>query len=219
MSRSFRELGFRCYEYDIVHGAGVRSHSTVPFAPASSQHRQRQSFAGDAGAAVQFFFSCSRPYRSSADGALSMRTASKVSQCWRPRKSPHRQCVRPLCAAIDPSSGCAWPPLVPREPSLLQAMAHPRLHQLAASAHVRTVVIDFCQYKTRWKKPTRLSFGNLDLQDVERFGKRRCLGRHGLCSRAGLPHMLLSGSAPARPLSRFGLCVGVVLHHDRLLNW
>ena len=120
----------------------------------------------------------------SADGALSVRTASKVSQCWRPRKSPHRQCMRPLCSAIDPSSGCAWPPLVPREPSLLQAMVHPRLHQLAASAHVRTVVIDFCQYKTRWKKPTRLSFGNLDLQDVERFGKRRCLGRHRLCSRA-----------------------------------
>ena len=72
----------------------------------------------------------------------------------------------------------------------------PELQQLMASSHVQVVVIDFCQYKARWKKPTRLLFGNLDLQDVARFDKRRCSGRRGLCSCAGLPHLLLSGSGP-----------------------
>ena len=47
----------------------------------------------------------------------------------------------------------------------------PELQQLMASPHVQVVVIDFCQYKTRWKKPTRLLFGNLDESEAKNLPK------------------------------------------------
>ena len=70
----------------------------------------------------------------------------------------------------------------------------PQLQQLEQSPHTiyMSVITDFCQYGTRWRKRTKLLCGNLDTQDLDRLDKR-CTGS-GLCSRSGHPHFQLTGS-------------------------
>ena len=68
----------------------------------------------------------------------------------------------------------------------------PPLKKLANSSHVQTVIVDFCYYKTPWRKRTQLLCGNLDSEDVARL-RHVCAGR-GLCGFSNKPHFQLTGS-------------------------
>ena len=89
----------------------------------------------------------------------------------------------------------------------------PPFQELMSRAHVEDAVIDFCQYGSRWRKRTRLLFGNLDSTDIRRFEHRMCQGR-GFCSRTGLPHQQLTGAGPGTLLAQpypAGLCADLAM--------
>ena len=69
----------------------------------------------------------------------------------------------------------------------------PGLRRLAASAHVHTRVLDFCQYGTPWRKRIRFLLGNIDSFDSLRLDNRLCSG-HGVCSQTDKRHFHLTGS-------------------------
>ena len=69
------------------------------------------------------------------------------------------------------------------------------LVKLLASSHVHCRVVDFCMYKTPWRKRTRLVFGNINMADTERFLHRFCSGRGGVCDNSHKKHFHLTGSA------------------------
>ena len=69
----------------------------------------------------------------------------------------------------------------------------PPLVDFQNSCHTTTIVTDFCQWGTRWRKRTRLLAGNINPIDLERLQKI-CRGSRGLCSRTGCQHFQLTGS-------------------------
>ena len=71
----------------------------------------------------------------------------------------------------------------------------PPMMKLLKKPQVHVVDVDFCQFGTRWRKSTKLVFGNVQAEALEGLAKRRCHGR-GCCSRTGKPHIVLSGTAP-----------------------
>jgi hypothetical protein len=71
----------------------------------------------------------------------------------------------------------------------------PPMIKLLKQPGVQVVVVDFCQFGTRWRKSTKLVFGNVPEAALEDLKLRRCGGR-GVCSRTGKPHLVLSGTAP-----------------------
>ena len=53
-----------------------------------------------------------------------------------------------------------------------------------------TLVLDFCQYGTAWRKRTRwVAWRSADLSPLRRL----CSGRGGVCSRTGAHHTVLEG--------------------------
>ena len=70
----------------------------------------------------------------------------------------------------------------------------PYFHRLCSQPHVQTVISDFCQFGTRWRKRTRFCCGNIELDDLHRL-QHKCSG-HGMCSRTGRPHFQLTGTGP-----------------------
>ena len=83
-------------------------------------------------------------------------------------------------------------PWILENPSSSKCWFLPPLQDLMAAPHCVTVLTDFCQFGTQWRKRTQLLCGNLDSQDVARL-ERLCSGR-GLCSRTGCKHFQLTGS-------------------------
>ena len=55
------------------------------------------------------------------------------------------------------------------------------------------ITLDFCQFGTRWKKPTSILAGQLDMQDLGRL-QLRCRGADGTCSRTLKKHWQLTGT-------------------------
>ena len=70
----------------------------------------------------------------------------------------------------------------------------PYFHRLCSQPHVQTVISDFCQFGKLWRKRTRFSCGNIELDDLHRL-QHKCSG-HGICSRTGRPHFQLTGTGP-----------------------
>ena len=68
----------------------------------------------------------------------------------------------------------------------------PQLITLANRPHVQTVVTDFCQFGTLWRKRTRFLCGNMDSIDLHRL-QHTCTGI-GICSKTGKQHFQLTGS-------------------------
>jgi hypothetical protein len=66
------------------------------------------------------------------------------------------------------------------------------LIQLSNNSNTHTVITDFCQFGTPWRKRTRFLCGNIDKQDTERINKQ-CTGC-GVCSKSGSKHFQLTGS-------------------------
>ena len=70
----------------------------------------------------------------------------------------------------------------------------PFLQRWSCKSHVHTIVADFCQFGTPWKKRTRFLCGNIVRDDLHRLDQH-CGGRE-TCSRTGKPHFLLTGKGP-----------------------
>lgn len=86
-------------------------------------------------------------------------------------------------------------PWVFEQPHCSKAWFTPELVALQEADHTHTLVTDFCQFHTVWRKRTRLLAGNMDWNDFQRCG-RLCVGNKGICSRTGKPHFQLTGSSP-----------------------
>ena len=63
----------------------------------------------------------------------------------------------------------------------------------AATRDARFSSFDQCQYGSSWRKPTTVAM-SVPLEGGP-FLQRTCCGQHGLCSRTGARHYVLSGSA------------------------
>ena len=78
----------------------------------------------------------------------------------------------------------------------------PELQALVNRSDCYVRVLDFCQFGTKWKKPTRFLFGGIPWSDSEPL-QRRCEARGGRCSRTGQKHLILEGPGPdGRPWTR-----------------
>lgn len=71
----------------------------------------------------------------------------------------------------------------------------PEVIAIMNNKNVSVVDVDFCQFGTAWRKPTKLVCGFIDQQDLARLGKR-CHAVGGLCSRSGKKHFQLTGTGP-----------------------
>ena len=85
-------------------------------------------------------------------------------------------------------------PWVLENPSTSKAWYLPPLVQLEQASHTQTIVTDFCQFGTKWRKRAKLLVGNMDPDDIARCC-RLCHGPPGLCSRTQKRHFHLTGSA------------------------
>ena len=96
-----------------------------------------------------------------------------------------------IIRALD-RKGIPW---VLENPHSSKCWRLPPLVKLLASCHVHCRVVDFCMYKTPWRKRTRLVFGNINMADTERFLHRFCSGQGGVCDTSRKKHFHLTGSA------------------------
>ena len=196
VSRSFRKLGFRSYEYDTDHGP------EFDLTERSVLRRIARNIARGEVLGAMLAPPCSS-FSVARDRTSLIRTARFPWGLPRRFLSPADQekvrlgnaCARSALQVIHAldARGLPWCLENPHSSKLWRI---PEIQQLTASPHVHVVIVDFCQYKTAWKKPTRFLFGNLDSQDLARFNKRRCLGSDGLCSLTHVPHVKLTGSGP-----------------------
>ena len=85
-------------------------------------------------------------------------------------------------------------PWILENPSTSKAWLLPPLVQLEQANHTQSIVTDFCQFGTRWRKRTKLLVGNMDPDDIARCC-RLCHGPPGGCSRTHKKHFQLTGSA------------------------
>lgn len=65
--------------------------------------------------------------------------------------------------------------------------------ELISSDNCILITLDFCQFRTKWRKRTTMLCGNLDHQDLERLN-RRCRGSNGICSRTQQKHLQPTGT-------------------------
>ena len=124
-------------------------------------------------------FPCGVPGLEEAD----LRRLAEGNACLRAASRIFRACVLAGVPAIleNPWSSKMW-----FHPDLAGFVARPSCHLLRG---------DFCQYGTRWKKPTGFLVAHLAVEDCLRFSKC-CTGPRGLCCRSGNPHLQLTGSGP-----------------------
>ena len=93
-------------------------------------------------------------------------------------------------------------PAIMENPATSKCWYLPELEEIAASHQANTLVIDQCMYGQPWRKRTKLLCLNFDAQDLC-IVERRCAGQHGLCSRTGLKHHILSGGMHATRAAAF----------------
>ena len=70
----------------------------------------------------------------------------------------------------------------------------PFFKQLVLQPHVKSIVADFCQFGTPWRKRAKFLAGNISADDLHRIEKR-CSGR-GLCDQTHRAHFQLTGTGP-----------------------
>ena len=87
-------------------------------------------------------------------------------------------------------------PWILENPASSKMFFLPELVKLAADDNVTSVVVDFCQFGTDWKKPTMFLFGNFDPVDLESLASNRCRPHRGMCCRTGKKHVILTGNGP-----------------------
>ena len=59
----------------------------------------------------------------------------------------------------------------------------PAWKALENSEAVESIVVDFCQFGTAWRKRTKFLVGNIFDSDLERLRGKLCSGAPGICSR------------------------------------
>ena len=104
------------------------------------------------------------------------------------------KCLRAVLKIIAAcnSAGVPW---ILENPHSSYMFKTPELAKLADRRYVSTIVSDFCQFGTRWRKRTRFLSGHLHPDELARLSKT-CDGRNGICSRTGRPHLQLEGASP-----------------------
>ena len=72
---------------------------------------------------------------------------------------------------------------------------HPLIRKWVRHDNSQTVEFDYCQYAASWRKPTTiLAFNNSHFNpSVSRKCRETWRGKSSICSRTGVPHVLLSG--------------------------
>ena len=72
----------------------------------------------------------------------------------------------------------------------------PFLQKIAQLPHVESVVTDFCQHGTPWRKRIRLLCSQIHYLDLHRLQKQ-CIGKHGSCSKTGKPNFSANWIQPS----------------------
>jgi hypothetical protein len=67
-----------------------------------------------------------------------------------------------------------------------------RVHTPSPLSRPSSIVLDFCQFGTDWRKPTKILGIHIDLNPIA----STCTGKRGICSRTGVKHQVLEGRAP-----------------------
>ena len=83
-------------------------------------------------------------------------------------------------------------PLILENPSSSMAWSMANMQRVLQDQHTCSIVLDYCQYGTQWRKRTRLA--GICVTNLERLEKR-CCGKNGICSRTGAEHLRLRGTA------------------------
>ena len=108
--------------------------------------------------------------------------------------------------------GCPW---VLENPHSSKCWHIPALQRLSQRAHVHMRVVDFCQYRTPWRKRTRFLLGNIEEFDSLRLSNRFCDSTNGICTKSQKPHFHLTGSNRAGiPYTRIAQPYPAGLNHD-----
>ena len=71
----------------------------------------------------------------------------------------------------------------------------PEVIAIMENKHVTVVDVDWCQFGTAWKKPSKLVCGFINEDDLQRLNKR-CHAVGGKGSKSGKPHFHLTGTGP-----------------------
>ena len=85
-------------------------------------------------------------------------------------------------------------PWILENPATSKCWFLPFLQHVQAQPHCETVVTDFCQYGTIWKKRTKFLCSNIPCDDLHRL-QHICTGK-SLCSHSNKPHFQLQGKGP-----------------------
>ena len=86
-------------------------------------------------------------------------------------------------------------PFILENPLTSKMFLVPEVMRIMSHKDVRVVDVDFRQFGTAWKKPTKLVCGFIDEQDLRRLD-RRCHAVGGVCSRTHKKHFQLTGTGP-----------------------
>ena len=83
-------------------------------------------------------------------------------------------------------------PWIFAQPASSKVWFFPEMQELQQHPQCHSMTTDLCQFRTMWRKPITLLFGNLDSQDTARL-LRSCTGLRGRCSRTDQAHFQLTG--------------------------
>ena len=86
-------------------------------------------------------------------------------------------------------------PFILENPLTSMIWGFAEMQRIASNSATHFREADFCQFGTRWKKPTRFLCGHLHEEDTSGL-QRRCSGPRGFCSRTGARHFILEGPGP-----------------------
>ena len=190
----WRKLGFKVFEYDVIHGPSYDLTAPALQARILNAMRTKQVL-GVMMATPCTSFSVARD-----------RTAVIRNRKF-PWKLPHHQLSPKDAVKVDIGNACARAtlkftracnrhsiPWAVENPHSSKLWLLPEFERLACDPHTQVKVVDFCAYGTPWRKRTRLMFGNVDACDLARLDRCRCIGRY--CSFQSGRHFQLTGAGP-----------------------
>ena len=192
VSKAIRCLGFNAKEIEILHGTD--SDLTRPVV----RHRLKQDSKNNNLIAVMFAPPCSS-FSPARDRTSVIRTKQQpwgIDAHLLNAKDTVKVSVGNKCfsATFDVirSLDLHRTPWILENPHASKCWYLPQLITLAGRPHVQTIVTDFCQFGTQWRKRTRFLCGNMDSIDLHRL-QHTCTNS-GICNRTGKQHFQLIGS-------------------------
>ena len=197
VAKAVRRAGVSCEEIDIIHG---KTHDVTDKKVCTRlcKRIRRQEFSGSMIGAPCTSFSVARDRTCiirTKDEPWGLQDRSKFSERDLASLELGNKITRSLIKIMN-AMVQARTPFILENPRSSRLWHLPEIERIANCQLSRFVYSDYCQFGTAWRKRTGFLCFNCRDDLLDRLESHKCTGSCGRCSRTGVRHTLLTGSAP-----------------------